>query len=133
MAAIKSGFSILSTLLSNNTNITLSGFQQIRNKYYGRWMIRDVKRRKLVEKHAEERLRLVAMKRNDILPPEIIEDAAKQIDEKIPRQTALRQLTPRCILTSRARGNLARWRVSRFIFRHLADYNKLAGMQRALW
>ncbi|CAK9822205.1 28S ribosomal protein S14, mitochondrial [Anthophora retusa] len=133
MAAIKSGFSILSNLLSNNTNVTLSGFQQIRNKYYGRWMIRDVKRRKLVKEHAEERLRLVAMKRNDILPPEIIEDVAKQIDEKIPRQTALRQLTPRCILTSRARGNIKKWRVSRFVFRHLADYNKLAGMQRALW
>lgn len=34
-------------------------------------MIRDLKRRKLAEKYAEERLRLVAMKRNDILPLEI--------------------------------------------------------------
>ncbi|CAK9807738.1 28S ribosomal protein S14, mitochondrial [Anthophora plagiata] len=133
MAALKSSFSILSNLLSNNTNVTLCCFQQIRNKYYGRWMIRDAKRRRMAKEYADERLRLVAMKRNNILPPEIIEDVAKEIDEKIPRQTALRQLTPRCILTSRARGNVKKWRVSRFIFRHLSDYNKLAGVQRALW
>lgn len=34
-------------------------------------MIRDNKRRKLIEKYATERLRLVAMKRNNILPPEL--------------------------------------------------------------
>lgn len=33
-------------------------------------MIRDNKRRKLIEKYAPDRLRLVAMKRNDILPAE---------------------------------------------------------------
>lgn len=59
--------------------------------------------------------------------------AGKQIDETIPRQTALRQLTPRCVVTSRGRGTVMRWRVSRFIFRDLVDYNKMAGVQRAIW
>lgn len=34
-------------------------------------MRRDIKRRKLAEEYAPMRLRLVAMKRNDILPPAI--------------------------------------------------------------
>lgn len=34
-------------------------------------MIRDLKRRKMAKDYAEERLRLVAMKRNNILPVEI--------------------------------------------------------------
>lgn len=34
-------------------------------------MIRDNKRRKLIEKYAPERLRLLAMKRNNILPAEL--------------------------------------------------------------
>lgn len=55
------------------------------------------------------------------------------MDEKIPRQTALRQIQSRCILTSRPRGNVLRWRISRIMFRHLADYNKLSGVQRAIW
>ncbi|KOC62034.1 28S ribosomal protein S14, mitochondrial, partial [Habropoda laboriosa] len=108
-------------------------FQQVRDKHVGRWTIRDNKRRKLAEKYAPERLRLVAMKRNDILPPELREAVGKQIDETIPRQTALRQLTQRCVLTSRGHGVVCRWRLSRIVFRDLADYNKLAGVQRAMW
>lgn len=34
-------------------------------------MKRDIKRRKMAEKYAEERLRLLAIKRNNILPLEI--------------------------------------------------------------
>lgn len=33
--------------------------------------LRDMRRRKLAKEYAPERLRLVAMKRNDILPPEV--------------------------------------------------------------
>ncbi|XP_076165393.1 mitochondrial ribosomal protein S14 isoform X1 [Ptiloglossa arizonensis] len=133
MATIRSTLSIFSNFFSKSTNFTVTGFQQVRNTNVNRWMIRDNKRRKLAEKYAPERLRLVAMKRNNILPPEIRALAGKQIDETIPRQTAMRQLTKRCIITSRPRGVLHRWRLSRFVFRHLADYNKLSGVQRALW
>lgn len=59
--------------------------------------------------------------------------ASKQFDETIPRQTALRQLTTRCVVTGRGRGTVHRWRISRFIFRDLVDYNKIAGIQRAIW
>ncbi|XP_076667227.1 mitochondrial ribosomal protein S14 [Andrena cerasifolii] len=133
MAAIRNGLSMFSNFLSKSTNFIAPGFQQVRNKYVGRWMIRDVKRRKLAEEYAPIRLRMVAMKRNNILPPEIRELVSKQFDEQIPRQSALRQLTNRCILTSRPRGVVHRWRLSRIVFRDLADNNKLAGVQRAIW
>ncbi|KOX78930.1 28S ribosomal protein S14, mitochondrial [Melipona quadrifasciata] len=133
MATVRNGLFIFSNFLSNSVNVVAYDIQQIRNKYIGRWMIRDLKRRKLAEKYAEERLRLVAMKRNDILPLEIREEVGKQIDETIPRQTALRQLTPRCVLTSRPRGVISKWRVSRIMFRDLADHNRMSGVQRAIW
>ncbi|XP_053986405.1 28S ribosomal protein S14, mitochondrial [Hylaeus volcanicus] len=133
MAAIKNCLSKFSNFLSINRNCTASGFQQVRNKYCNRWMIRDVKRRKLAEDYAPQRLRLVALKRNSILPPEIVKLAGEQIDKEIPRQTALRQLTNRCVLTSRGRGVVMRWKLSRIMFRHLADYNKLSGVERAIW
>nr|CDS35377.1 28S ribosomal protein S14 mitochondrial [Hymenolepis microstoma] len=36
-------------------------------------------------------------------------------------------------MTSRRRGCKTRWRVSRIIFRSLADYNRLSGAQWAIW
>ncbi|KAK9301885.1 hypothetical protein QLX08_005936 [Tetragonisca angustula] len=132
MAVVRNGLFIFSNFLSNSVNVATYDIQQIRNKYIGRWMIRDLKRRKLAEKYADERLRLVALKRNDILPLEIREEVGKQINETIPRQTALRQLTPRCILTSRPRGVVHKWRVSRIMFRDLADHNRMSGVQRAI-
>lgn len=132
MAALMNGASTICNFFSRNSKALGYDLQQIRN-YIGCRMRRDAKRRKLVEQYAKERLRLVALKRNDILPPEIRDLAGKQIDETIPRQTAMRQLTFRCVVTSRPRGVVYRWRVSRIIFRDLADYNKLSGMQRAMW
>ncbi|KAG8034623.1 hypothetical protein G9C98_007699 [Cotesia typhae] len=62
-----------------------------------------------------------------------VEIADRQMIEDIPRVSSRSQLTGRCAVTSRSRGNLSRWRLSRFIFRHMADYNKIAGLQRAMW
>lgn len=133
MAALRGCLSMFSNFILQSTNVTPCMLQQVRNKYKGRWMRRDIKRRKLAEEYAPMRLRLVAMKRNDILPPAIKDLVQKQFDDSIPRQSALRQLTPRCAITSRGRGVVHRWRLSRMMFRHLADYNLLAGIERAMW
>ncbi|GAB1869461.1 28S ribosomal protein S14, mitochondrial [Camponotus japonicus] len=130
MAMLKGCVSAICNILP--TNINLLGYNQVRN-FIGYRQLRDRKRRRCAEQYAEERLRLVALKRNNILPPDIIKLAGKQIDETIPRQTALRQLTPRCVVTARAYGTVHRWRISRFIFRYLVDHNKMAGVQRAIW
>lgn len=63
----------------------------------------------------------------------IIQECASKDFDFVPRQSALRQLTGRCVLTSRPRGNLLRWRISRFIFRNVSDHNQLSGVQRAMW
>jgi len=44
---------------------------QVRNTYVNKWMVRDVKRRRLVKEHAVARLRVNALRRNTIIPQEI--------------------------------------------------------------
>lgn len=95
-------------------------------------MIRDVKRRKLATEMAPERLRVNSLRKNNILPPELREIADAEISAFPLDSTPLR-ICKRCAITSRPRGVVNRWRVSRIVFRHLADYNKLSGVQRAMW
>ncbi|XP_063972255.1 small ribosomal subunit protein uS14m [Diachasmimorpha longicaudata] len=130
MATIGFFASTVSRIFSN----LATGFnvQQTRNKWANARMLRDYKRRLVAKEYAPLRVRLLTMKRNNILPREI-QDIASQEMLEVPRQAAKSHLTGRCVITSRPRGNLRRWRLSRFVFRHLVDYNKLAGVQRALW
>jgi small subunit ribosomal protein S14 len=95
-------------------------------------MIRDWKRRKCVVEHAKDRIRINAIRKNTILPVELREDASKEI-HAFPINSNWNRCTHRCIITSRGRGNVFHFRVSRIMFRHFADYNKLAGVQRAMW
>ncbi|CAG9854936.1 unnamed protein product [Phyllotreta striolata] len=120
-----------SSLLSTNA---LHNFQQIRNGniWVNRWMIRDVKRRKMTVEYAPTRLRINTMRKNDVLPPELIEIADQEI-AALPRDSALVRVKRRCVITSKPRSTLYRWRFSRIIFRDLADHNKLSGVQRAIW
>lgn len=52
---------------------------------------------------------------------------------EIPRDASLTRVRNRCAITSRPRGVVTRWRLSRIVWRSLADYNKLSGVQRAMW
>ncbi|KAL7303893.1 hypothetical protein TKK_0004013 [Trichogramma kaykai] len=132
--ALSGAISMLTKLIPTYPTITPCGQgQQIRSMYTKWKTMRDMKRRKLAKEYAPERLRLLGIKRNDVLPREIRDLASKTFEEQIPRHSAIRQLTPRCVVTSRPHGVLHRWRVSRFIFRHLVDYNKMGGVQRAIW
>ncbi|XP_060517625.1 small ribosomal subunit protein uS14m [Cylas formicarius] len=118
-------------LLSNQSSV-FQNFQQIRYKWVNRWMIRDVKRRKAIAEYGPTRLRINTLRKNDILPPELKEIADAEI-HAMPRDSIKRHKTNRCVLTSKPRGTVLRWRLSRIVFRHLADYNKLSGVQRAMW
>ncbi|KAK0180033.1 hypothetical protein PV327_005716 [Microctonus hyperodae] len=131
MAALRSVALNVSRLIKPST--PGNTLQHVRTKYCDARMVRDVKRRKACGEFATQRVRLMAMKRNDILPPEIRRIADKAMLEDVPRISSIHQVTWRCVLTSRPRGNVIRWSLSRFVFRHLVDYNKLAGVQRAMW
>lgn len=58
---------------------------------------------------------------------------SSQMIKAMPKDASIIRCHKRCIVTSRARGLLKRWRISRFVFRHLADYNYLSGVKRACW
>ncbi|XP_014667596.1 PREDICTED: 28S ribosomal protein S14, mitochondrial-like [Priapulus caudatus] len=102
----------------------------------GKWqdcrMRRDFKRRWTIKQWAPERLRVNSLRKNDILPADLRAIADTEI-AAMPRDGSISRCHKRCIVTSRARGLLKRWRVSRFIFRHLADYNYLSGVKRSCW
>nr|CAG4644505.1 EOG090X0MNX [Lepidurus arcticus] len=110
----------------------LLGLQQTRNKWADWRMLRDVKKRQCLVEHAPVRCRMKALRKNDILPQEIQEIADKEI-HAMPRNSSIVSINKRCVLTSRPRGVLKRWRLSRIVWRHLADYNKLSSVQRAMW
>lgn len=107
-------------------------FQPVRTKYADHRMIKDVRKRRCVAEHGAERLRVNALRKNDILPLELREIASAEIHAQ-PRDSSITRIRPRCALTSRPRGTVHRWRMSRMVFRSLADYNKLSSVQRAMW
>ncbi|KAK4326122.1 hypothetical protein Pmani_003335 [Petrolisthes manimaculis] len=101
---------------------------------YPNWkMVKEVKHRKAVKEYAFERININAVRKaKHIIPPEVKEIADKEIDE-LPRMSSISMLHKRCMITSRPRGLVKRWRLSRIVWRHEADYNKLSGVQRAMW
>ncbi|KAJ8270851.1 hypothetical protein GJAV_G00120000 [Gymnothorax javanicus] len=119
--------------LPNQTlRTTRAVVEQVRG-YYVNWrMVRDVKRRKMAFEYADERLRINAIRKNTILPKELQEVADKEI-AALPRDSCPVRIRNRCVLTSRPRGVKRRWRLSRIVFRHLADHNQMSGIQRAMW
>ncbi|KAL8178070.1 UNVERIFIED_CONTAM: 28S ribosomal protein S14, mitochondrial [Gekko kuhli] len=110
----------------------LSCLGQVRTHYVDWRMLRDVKRRKMAYEYADQRLCLNALRKNSILPKELQEAADKEI-AALPRDSCPVRIRNRCVLTSRPRGVVKRWRLSRIVFRHLADHAQLSGILRARW
>lgn len=106
--------------------------QPFRMKWANHHMAKDNRKRQTIRTQHIDRLRVNALRKNDILPQELREIADAEI-HALPRDSSITRIVHRCAITSRPRGNILRWRLSRFVFRHLADYNKLSGVQRAMW
>nr|SVE79287.1 EOG090X0MNX [Daphnia lumholtzi] len=119
-------------LLRNGITNAIKLNQPVRNNWTDWRMMKDNRRRKLLVQYAPDRVRAKALKKNDVLPAEITEIGAKMLAE-IPRDASLSRVRNRCAITSRPRGVVTRWRLSRIVWRSLADYNKLSGVQRAMW
>ncbi|XP_066548473.1 small ribosomal subunit protein uS14m [Amia ocellicauda] len=132
---VSSGFGILHSSFGRTTQALRSATanaEQVRG-YYVNWrMVRDVKRRQMAFEYANERLRINAIRKNNILPKELQEVADKEI-AALPRDSCPVRIRNRCVMTSRPRGVKRRWRLSRIVFRHLADHNHMSGVQRAMW
>ncbi|XP_066269521.1 small ribosomal subunit protein uS14m-like [Branchiostoma lanceolatum] len=107
--------------------------QQVR---YRTWpchiMVRDLKRRRMVKQLGPDRLRINSLRKNNILPKDLQELADRQIAD-MPLDSSIVRIHNRCVITSRPRGILSRWRLSRITWRELADYNLMSGVTRACW
>jgi len=113
-------------------SVTSLSLQQLRNKWADARMIRDHKRRVMSVQYADQRLRINALRKNNILPMELRELADAEI-AALPRDSAPVRTHARCSVTSRARGTVHWHRLSRIVWRHYADYNKISGVMRAMW
>ena len=94
---------------------------------------RDVQRRRIFKKFHSEREKLNFIQRSELLPMELREKAWREKHFDLPLDSSHLRPNFRCVVTGRPRGNYQEFRVSRFIFRAEADYNKVSGVQRAFW
>lgn len=130
---ISPNISSLNKLITKTGTVSsVFGVQQLRNKWANWHMIKDNKRRLIVKNEAVERIRINTIRKNDILPAELREIADHEV-AKLPRDSNWIRIRFRCAVTSRPRGVYMKYHLSRIVWRHLADYNKLAGVQRAMW
>lgn len=95
--------------------------------------LRDVQRRRIFKRTHCERERLNAIRKNDLLPKELQENAWHEVTYNMPMDSSSQRPNFRCTVTGRARGNYYDFRVSRFIFRGEADYNRVSGVMRSHW
>lgn len=97
--------------------------------------LKDLKKRYIASEYYPSRLCLLHVFKYKSLPFELRDHTYNIIQKEMPRKSRWRSgnLRYHCILTGRPRGRVMRFRVSRFWFRHLADYNKLSGVIKGKW
>ena len=81
---------------------------------------REIKRQKMVAKHAELRARLKKEGDYDTL-------------DKLPRNASPVRLHNRCKLTGRPKGYMRRFGICRVQFRQMALDGKIPGVRKASW
>ncbi|KAL3104097.1 hypothetical protein niasHS_002124 [Heterodera schachtii] len=104
-----------------------------RMTFWPHWrQLADIKRRRLVAEWGPMRMRYKAMKTNNILPRVIIDEFQERMDN-MPRRAHPVLIIQMCQFTSKRRGKLNKFRVSRHCFRDIADRGGLSGIQRGIW
>jgi len=81
---------------------------------------REAKRRKLVDKYMERRLKMKA------------EGDWEGLD-KLPRNSSPKRLHNRCQITGRPKGYMRKFGVCRNVFRDMALSGKIPGVTKASW
>ena len=93
---------------------------------------KDLKRKALIERHAERRAELRKMMRDKSIPPEQKAEIQKAF-AKLPRNSCPTRLTRRCFLSGRARAYNRKFGLSRIALRDLALRGELPGVTKASW
>ena len=82
--------------------------------------VRELKRKKLVEKYAEKRAALKAAGDYEAL-------------QKLPKNASPVRLHNRCKLTGRPKGYMRQFGISRVTFREMANQGLIPGVKKASW
>jgi len=110
----------------------LGGYKYRHHHYPNNITLRNVNKRRIFKQFYFQRSKLNDIRKNDILPLDIQKIAHDEV-EWMPMDSKHTRHTNRCVVTGRARGIIDEYRVSRFIFRHEADQNRISGTRRAFW
>lgn len=100
--------------------------------YHDFRMLKDARKRAYVHRWGRIRSRLRMLYRTPLLPAEFRQYVQQDLN-KLPRDSMYTSTVDRCVVTSRARGVVHRWRLSRIMWRNYADHNQLSGVMRAKW
>lgn len=112
---------------------SMPNFKEVECLKWVNWrMLRDVKRRHINSQYWQYRNCTHGLVKCRTLPS-VIRDVALEERNSCPREASDNYLINRCALTSRARGKLRRYRLSRIVWRDLADHGLLSGAIRAKW
>ena len=93
---------------------------------------RDVKRRRLAEKHQAKRDRLKALIKEESQPAEARFAAVMALAE-LPRNSSKTRIRNRCEVTGRPRGFYRKMKMSRIALRELGSQGKIPGLVKSSW
>ncbi|KAL9430640.1 hypothetical protein AB3S75_025937 [Citrus x aurantiifolia] len=94
--------------------------------------IEDHKRRLLATKFELKRKLYKSLYRDVNLPTEVREKYLCKL-ARLPRNSSFTRLRNRCIFTGRSRAVYEKFRMSRIVFRSLANQGMLMGVKKASW
>ena len=95
-------------------------------------VLRDKRRQKLIDKHAEKRAAL----RKKLKDPMLSVDEKLQVQEqfaRLPRNSCPTRLNRRCAISGRSRSYYRKFGISRIALRDLALRGQLPGMRKSSW
>ena len=95
-------------------------------------VLRDEKRKRLIEKYAERRAAL----RKRLKDPEVSIEEKLEIQEsfsKLPLNSCPTRLKRRCSVSGRPRGYYRKFGISRIALRELAHQGMLPGVRKSSW
>lgn len=95
-------------------------------------IVREYKKNILVNKYYKKRLLLKSQLKNTINSTDCILKILNKL-QKLPKKSSPTKLRNRCTLTGRARGIYSEYKISRFVFRHLALNGLLPGVLKSSW
>lgn len=93
---------------------------------------RNLKRKRLVEKHAAKRGELKSILSDPDTSDEEFYRAQEKL-AKLPRNSSPIRVRNRCMVTGRPRAYVGKFGLSRLTFRELASQGKIPGVTKSSW